>query len=127
MERKLQTLESSFSNFYATVVPFIRNTTEKVTAMIIRTPLFRMIAAPLLVLVAVAASPFPGAQAVTDTAGTIAYVSGDSAIHLIQPDGSQDHTIWTEPASGSANFHYDISDLAWRPDARELAFASNHE
>lgn len=64
--------------------------------------------------------------------GVIAYVlpnnvSGDE-IHLVTPDGSQDERIYStgqaEPAGADI---YDISSLAWRPDAVELAFASDHE
>lgn len=56
--------------------------------------------------------------------GTIAYVRGGEEIRLIQPDGSNDRSIWTEPQPDIA---YVISDLDWRPDAGALAFASNHE
>ncbi|HSM58472.1 MAG TPA: hypothetical protein VK879_20120 [Candidatus Sulfomarinibacteraceae bacterium] len=62
--------------------------------------------------------------------GSIAYVrpndtSGDE-IRFIEPDGSGDRLIWS---TGKADpFAVDaITSLAWRPDATELAFASDHE
>lgn len=81
----------------------------------------------LVVLVTLLLSTFMPASAATGVSGTIAYVSGTTEIHLIQPDGTQDHRIWMEPATGVANYNYDVSSLAWRPDGRELAFASDHE
>jgi hypothetical protein len=63
------------------------------------------------------------------TLGTIAYVrttaDGDE-IRLIEPDGSGDRllgqTVIPEPDG-----LFDIQQLAWRPDAGELAFTSRHE
>jgi len=61
-------------------------------------------------------------------AGTIAYAPADTLdeIRLIEPDGSNDRHLWAhgraDPEKG-----YDISNLAWRPDSSELAFASTHE
>jgi hypothetical protein len=61
-------------------------------------------------------------------AGTIAYVRADTAdeIRLIEPDGRNDRRLW---AHGLADPHqvYGIYNMAWRPDASELAFASTHE
>lgn len=59
--------------------------------------------------------------------GAIAYVRSDSGvsntIRLIQPDGTGDRAILTLPDSGVGN----VPQLAWSPDASELAFASDHE
>jgi hypothetical protein len=61
-------------------------------------------------------------------AGTIAYARADTLdeIRLIEPNGSNDRRLW---AHGQADPQqvYDIRSLAWRPDARELAFTSSHE
>lgn len=59
--------------------------------------------------------------------GTIAYVRGDGdEIRLIEPDGSGDRPLW---AHGLADPYeqYAVWNLAWKPDGRELAFASTHE
>jgi hypothetical protein len=56
--------------------------------------------------------------------GTIAYMRGGNELRLIEPDGSHDHAIWTEP---NPQFNYQINSLAWRPDGTEIAFASDHE
>jgi hypothetical protein len=60
--------------------------------------------------------------------GTIAYVRADTLdeIRLIEPDGSNDRHLW---AHGKPDPHkvYQIMSLTWRPDAREIAFASTHE
>lgn len=70
-----------------------------------------------------AADVKPGkAGAVT---GTIAYVRDDE-IRLIEPDGHNDRRLWTHGLA-DPNDVYDITGLAWRPDAAELAFASSHE
>lgn len=72
-------------------------------------------------------APRVSAQA---AAGTIAYVlpndtTGDQ-IWLIEPDGKNNRKIystgWADPYHVQA-----IRGLAWRPDAGELAFASDHE
>ena len=60
--------------------------------------------------------------------GSIAFVnaaSGDE-IRLIQPDGSGNRRLW---AHGQADPHnvYRVSGITWRPNAAEIAFASNHE
>lgn len=62
--------------------------------------------------------------------GPIAYVrpnqvTGDE-IHLIEPGGQNDRILWsskTPPPTGIV----DIQQLAWKPDASELAFTSSHE
>jgi hypothetical protein len=70
---------------------------------------------------------FPASAA--DTDGTIAYVrttpNGDQ-IRLIGTDGSGDHLLWQTGVPLSAGFT-DIQQLAWKPDASELAFTSSHE
>jgi WD40 repeat protein len=54
---------------------------------------------------------------------TIAYARGGE-IRLIEPDGSNDHSLWTVPRS---DLPYTVTSLAWKPDATELAFSSDHE
>ena len=71
----------------------------------------------------VSATPLAQQPAVVATT-MIAYVRGGEDIRLIQPDGSDDHSIWKEPR---ADIDYLIQDLDWRPDGRAIAFASNHE
>lgn len=66
----------------------------------------------------------PDRQPAVAAPTTIAYVRGGQDIRLIQPDGSNDHSIWTEPQNGIDSV---IQDLDWRPDAGAIAFASNHE
>lgn len=59
------------------------------------------------------------------TGETIVYVSADGReLRLIQPDGGNDRLLWRVPNTviGSA-----ISDVVWRPDARQIAFTSTHE
>lgn len=80
-------------------------------------------------LVALLITSYGPAQAQTPT-GTIAYVrtggeSGDQ-IRLIEPDGSNDREIWRVPVDDPNNI-FEILSLAWRPDANELAFSSDHE
>jgi hypothetical protein len=74
-------------------------------------------------------NPLPAMQAQTNT-GTIAFVrpGGLEAdeIWLIEPDGSNERRIWTV-GQPDPNGIFQISDLDWRPDAAELAFASDHE
>jgi TolB protein len=70
-----------------------------------------------------AAHAKPVLQAVDDT--TIVYVTSDArSLRLIQPDGSNDRLLWQVPDSipGSP-----IESVMWRPDARQIAFASSHE
>lgn len=61
--------------------------------------------------------------------GSIAYIGLDDAravksVRRIQPDGTGSQTLWTHPQSGITNGMYDV---AWKPDASEVAFVSNHE
>jgi TolB protein len=66
-----------------------------------------------------------GAQGEGASTGTIAYIkAGGTEIRLIEPDGSGDRPLWAIPNPLQG---YNIMDLAWSPDGRELAFASTHE
>ena len=62
--------------------------------------------------------------------GSIAYVGLDSnsyakTVNRIDPDGGNPQTLWTHPSViPDTNAIYDV---AWKPDAGELAFSSNHE
>jgi hypothetical protein len=69
--------------------------------------------------------------AAASTAGeVIAYVSpndvtGDE-IHYINPDGTHDRKIWSTGKSRLTSFP-DVAQLAWKPDASELAFGSSFQ
>jgi hypothetical protein len=54
---------------------------------------------------------------------TIAYAKRGE-IRLIEPDGSNDHSLWTVPRT---DLPYTVTGLAWKPDATEIAFSSDHE
>ncbi len=60
------------------------------------------------------------------TSGTIAFVRNLQELHLIQPDASGDHVIWTEPAASNGLQNLLLSP-AWRPDSAEITFESTHE
>lgn len=64
-----------------------------------------------------------GHRAATNGGGTIAYVRNGTEIRLIDGDGSNDRRLWTHP---DAKKELGIYDVAWRPDAKELAFSSGH-
>ena len=71
------------------------------------------------------------AQAATGTiTGTIAYVVGDDTtgdqIWFIEPDGSNNRKIYSTGAPDPYEVDF-MTSLAWRPDAGELIFTSNHE
>ena len=87
-----------------------------------------MLALALLVISAMHAPWSFSPVSAQAAAGTIAYVRADTGdeVRLIEPDGSNDRRLW---AHGLADPHqvYGIYNMAWRPDARELAFASTHE
>lgn len=90
--------------------------------------MIRMLLLALTLLLAGALAPTaPAARAADPPAGTIAYVRGQTAqgteIRLIEPDGSDDRLILSLPDSPVG----DVPLLAWRPDAAELAFSSDHE
>ncbi|MBU1748896.1 MAG: hypothetical protein KKA73_14500, partial [Chloroflexi bacterium] len=70
-----------------------------------------------------------GTKTAPTWSGSIAYIGLDSSgyartVKRINPDGSSPQTLWTHPETGITN---KISDVAWKPDASELAFASDHE
>src|SRR5512141_625100 len=70
------------------------------------------------------ATPDPVDSSPLTSTGTIAYVKGGE-LHLVEPDGSNDHVVWsTPPVQGAA---YTVSGPSWRPDGTEIAFASDHE
>ncbi len=57
----------------------------------------------------------------------IAYIRG-SEIHLIAPDGTGDRVLWSSPAGPPISpVLLPVSGVTWRPDGRELVFASDHE
>lgn len=74
-----------------------------------------------------------GEMTYPDVAGSIAFLGlepgtsvlapAEKEVAVIEPDGSDRHTLWTNPDPSV----YDVHDLAWRPDAKELAFTSQHE
>ncbi len=74
-----------------------------------------------------AAAP-PLSPAAAAQTGVIAYVEDTNRdeIRLINPDGSNDRRLWGHNVADASDV-YDISTLAWRPNAAELAFASSHE
>ncbi len=69
-----------------------------------------------------------GCRAGADTpAGPIAYIRGGQTpgdeIRLINADGTSDRAIWKVPGPAL----YGASGLSWRPDGKEIAFASDHD
>lgn len=75
----------------------------------------------------VCVGPVPAQTApLTAIPGTIAYVDiqgvGGAELRLVEPDGSDDRLVVTVPRSPIDS----IPALAWRPDATELAFSSDH-
>jgi TolB protein len=88
-----------------------------------------ILAVGLLASLAVVFQAMPPVAAQSD-AGTIAYVryndeTGDE-VWLIEPDGSNNRRIYTVGKPDPESVFY-ILGLAWRPDAAEIAFNSNHE
>jgi hypothetical protein len=83
-----------------------------------------------LLCLAALSVPTPNAASAQTDSSTIAYVrpndvTGDE-IWLVQSDGSNARRIWSV-GQPDPNHILEISDLDWRPDARALAFASDHE
>jgi hypothetical protein len=70
-----------------------------------------------------------GSQDTLDQTGSIAYIGMNDngyarTVNRIAPDGKNQQTLWTHPATLATSYIY---DLAWKPDAGELAFSSDHE
>jgi hypothetical protein len=89
-----------------------------------------MTLALILLVLATLGPPAPRPVSAQPASGTIAYVrpndqTGDE-IWLIEPDGSNNRRIWSVGQPDPNNI-VAISDLDWRSDAGQLAFASNHE
>lgn len=78
----------------------------------------------ILLVLAATAAPTRFHAIAASNPGTIAYMRGGNQLRLIEPDGSHDHSLWTEP---DPQFNYQINSLSWRPDGTEIAFASDHE
>jgi dipeptidyl aminopeptidase/acylaminoacyl peptidase len=57
------------------------------------------------------------------SSAAIAYARGGE-IRLIEPDGSNDHSLWTVPRP---DLPYTVTGLSWKPNATEIAFSSDHE
>src|SRR5690242_15811823 len=87
----------------------------------------RVMILAVIIMMATLVLPAVSHTSAAADSGSIAYVrsiSGQTnAIHVIQPNGSGDHIILTVADSGVAP----IPQLAWKPDATELAFSSDHE
>ncbi|MCB0116094.1 MAG: PD40 domain-containing protein, partial [Caldilineaceae bacterium] len=67
-----------------------------------------------------------GDMAYPSLTGSIGFISRQGqqpTVNRIQPDGSARQTLWTHPDTIAP----DVYDVAWRPDAKELAFVSDHE
>lgn len=60
--------------------------------------------------------------------GGIAYVRGDE-LRLVEVDGSGDRRVWKAPRVDASNpdLRYEVTAPAWRPDATEIAFVSDHQ
>ena len=78
----------------------------------------------LLSIVLPMSNPVLVASSASDP-GTIAYVrSASNEIRLIQPDGTNDRSLWTSPETNKV---LGVFGLVWRPDGGMLAFNSDHE
>jgi len=83
-----------------------------------------MVVVTLLSIAFVLVPSQPAPVVASEDSGIIAYVKRSTGdIHVISPDGTGDHVLWTYPQS-TVNPAF---ELAWRPDGRELAFSSEHE
>lgn len=87
----------------------------------------RVMILAVIIMMATLVLPAVSHTSAAADSGSIAYVrsiSGQTnAIHVIQPNGSGDHIILTVADSGVGA----VPQLAWKPDATELAFSSDHE
>lgn len=68
------------------------------------------------------------AQIPPNLPGAIAYISAGQSnylteLHLVQPDGSNDRVIWTDPFPGLGG----AIQPAWKPDGTEITFMSSYE
>ncbi|MFN2576328.1 MAG: hypothetical protein ABR607_01410 [Pyrinomonadaceae bacterium] len=80
-----------------------------------------------LVIAGCAGSSFAQSGAASKSgsaSSTIAYLRGGTEIRLIEPDGSNDHRLWT---NADLKPELGIHGVAWRPDRKEIAFSSSHE
>jgi len=70
-----------------------------------------------------------GTMDIPNLVGSIAYVGLENGhpktVKRINPDGSGNRTLWTHPSA--ITLTNAIHDAAWKPDASEVAFSSNHE
>ncbi len=111
----------------ANVTPPLRSPTKNRTR---RTKLIAAFLSLMAVLVGsvVAVSAQTAAPEAAGAAGSIAYVAADTLdeIRLVEPDGSNDRRLYAHGLA-DPNEVYAIFNLAWRPNAAELAFASTHE
>lgn len=69
-----------------------------------------------------------GAMSYPAVAGEIAFLGQNATnysttVNRIAPDGSGRQTLWSHPET----IDPDIWDVAWKPDAAEIAFSSDHE
>jgi len=69
-----------------------------------------------------------GAMAYPTVTGEIAFLgqnasNNNTTVNRIKPDGSPPQTLWTHPDTIDPH----IYDVAWKPDATETAFSSDHE
>lgn len=77
----------------------------------------------LAVLAALPATAVVSSEDTSAVTGTIAYAREGREIRLIEPDGSNDRRLWQSPNVGV----YGVFDLAWKPNATEVTFSSDHE
>lgn len=77
--------------------------------------------AAIVLLLALVGSPT--SAGLPAAGGTIAYIRDRTELRLVEADGSHDRLIYQVPQ----NTVYGIEEVAWRPDGKQLAFASGHE
>lgn len=82
-------------------------------------PIFALLVQPAALPAAASASPAPIAYMLPNE------VTGDE-IHLINPDGTNDKMIWHTGKPRPASV-FEVGQLAWKPDASELAFWSSFQ